>query len=66
MIVLRGDRNQCQACKQYFNSTYAFDKHRKGDFQVDRRCLTPEEMMIKKMCLNAKGFWITAQRIDFD
>ena len=66
MIVLRGDRNQCQACKQYFNSTFAFDKHRRGDFQVERKCLTPEEMLKKKMSLNAKGFWITAQRLNFD
>ena len=31
-MKLTGDRNQCQACKEYFNSTHAFDKHRTGDF----------------------------------
>lgn len=66
MTVLRGDRNQCQACKQYFNSTYSFDKHRRGDFQVDRRCLTPNEMLEKKMSLNARGFWISSERTNFE
>jgi len=66
MIVLRGDRNQCQACKQYFNSSKAFDMHRRGDFQVNRRCLTPEEMLEKNMCLNTKGFWISEKRTDFE
>jgi hypothetical protein len=59
MKVLSGDRNQCQGCKQYFNSGGAFDKHRTGDHGIDRRCRTPEEMMKKGMSLNADGFWIT-------
>jgi hypothetical protein len=58
MKTLRGDRNQCQGCKQYFNSTGAFEKHRYGKFGVDRRCLTEEEMLAKGMSLNAAGFWI--------
>lgn len=57
---LSGDRNQCQGCKEYFNSTAAFDKHRHGDFGIDRRCRTPMEMTDKGMAKNAAGFWITA------
>ena len=30
-------RNQCQACKQYFNSNAAFELHRIGEHGVDRR-----------------------------
>ena len=47
MRMLRGDRNQCQGCKEYFNSTGAFEKHRTGKYGVDRRCKTPEEMIEK-------------------
>ena len=57
-MKLTGDRNQCQGCKQHFNSTAAFDKHRTGDFGVSRRCLTEAEMLAKGMDRNAAGFWV--------
>jgi hypothetical protein len=59
-MILRGDRNQCPTCSQYFNSTRAFEKHRVGDWSV-RRCLTPDEMTTKKMLKNKTGFWITKE-----
>ena len=59
---LVGMRNQCQGCKQYFNSNYAFDKHRTGEHGVDRRCLTSEEMLGRGMSLNHANFWITETR----
>lgn len=58
-MKLSGQRNQCQGCKQYFNSNLAFEKHRAGAFGIDRRCLTEEEMLAKGMALNAKSFWVT-------
>lgn len=61
MKLLRGDRNQCQICKQYFNSTGAFEKHRTGKHGVDRRCRTPEEMIEIGMILRPDGFWIGSQ-----
>lgn len=57
--VLRGDRNQCPGCNEYFNSTFAFDKHRVGKFGADRRCLTPDEMLLKGMVKNNDGFWVS-------
>jgi len=57
---LTGDRNQCQGCKAYFNSTFAFDKHRTGEHGKDRCCLTEAEMLAKGMCKNAAGYWISA------
>lgn len=54
---LRGDRNQCQGCKAYFNSTHAFDKHRTGEHGIDRRCMTVDEMKARGMVLGADGFW---------
>lgn len=57
-MKLTGDRNQCQACKVYFNSTNAFDKHRTGDFGHDRRCLTEPEMLAKGMAKSGSGFWV--------
>ena len=58
-MKLTGQRNQCQACKQYFNSNKAFDLHRRGSFNGGRRCLTSDEMIAKGMSLNAAGFWIS-------
>ena len=55
---LTGDRNHCQGCKKYFNSTAAFDKHRTGQHGVDRRCLTEPEMLTKGMAKNAGGYWV--------
>jgi hypothetical protein len=37
-------KNQCMSCKEYFNSNSAFEKHRHGQYGVDRRCMTPDEM----------------------
>jgi hypothetical protein len=56
--TLTGDHNQCQSCKRYFNSTSAFDKHRIGEFGVDRRCMTDSEMTSRQMCIDARGWWI--------
>ena len=61
-MKLSGDRNQCQACESYFNSTTAFDKHRVGDFGVDRRCRTAVEMLAIGMVLRDNGFWVGSVR----
>jgi len=58
--MLSGDRNQCQGCKEFFNSTFAFEKHRTGEFGKDRRCLAVEEMESKGMSKNSAGFWISS------
>ena len=59
-MILRGDRNQCPTCSEYFNSSRSFEKHRIGPFN-DRKCMTKDEMTGKGMSKNRKGFWITAQ-----
>jgi hypothetical protein len=43
-----------------FNSNAAFDKHRTGQFGVDRRCRTEAEMIAAGMAKRADGFWVTA------
>jgi hypothetical protein len=61
-MKLTGDRNQCPCCSEFFNSTVAFEKHRRGDFgneENPRRCLTPMQMMAQGMATNADGFWVT-------
>lgn len=55
--TLRGDRNQCSGCHEYFNSTHAFEKHRIGQHGVDRRCMTPDEMRAHGMHIGADDFW---------
>lgn len=36
-------REHCPACHETFNSTFAADKHRRGEFGADRRCIDPGE-----------------------
>jgi len=62
MKILRGDKNQCQGCNQYFNSIKAFDKHRTGKHGEGRRCMTVHEMTEHGMFVNASGFWITQKK----
>ena len=57
--ILRGDHNQCPACSEYFNSTAAFEKHRAGEFGVDRRCKTVEEMLHCGMVKSVDDWWLT-------
>ena len=60
-MKLTNSRNQCSACKEYFNSTSAFDFHREGS-DVYRRCLEVDEMKAIGMVKNADGFWIRRSR----
>jgi hypothetical protein len=62
---LTASRNQCQGCKQYFNSNTAFETHRTGEHGVNRRCRTPQEMTALGMLVNDAGFWITEKRNDY-
>ena len=59
-IKLKGDHNQCPTCAELFNSTAAFERHRTGEFGVNRRCRTVEEMIKRGMAKNARGWWVTA------
>lgn len=69
-MKLTGDRNQCRMCGEAFNSTTAFDKHRVGEFGVDRRCRTAVEMREIGMVLrdngarqgSRQGFWVGSVR----
>jgi hypothetical protein len=63
---LTASRNQCQGCKQYFNSNTAFDIHRTGEHGVNRRCRTPQEMTALGMLVNDAGFWITEKRNEYN
>lgn len=56
-MKLGSSRNQCGGCGEYFNSNYAFTKHRTGDYGVNRRCLNVDEMSAKKFEKNSTGFW---------
>ena len=56
-MKLRGGRNQCPTCNLYFNSNWAFDRHRMGTYGVNRRCKTVDEMLSKGMILMDGVFW---------
>jgi len=63
MKTLRGDHCLCCACGAYFNSTHAFDRHRRGTPGVDRRCLSAQEMQFAGMSVSDSGWWITASQV---
>jgi hypothetical protein len=52
--------NQCPTCGELFNSIFAFDWHRTGQFGKDRRCLTIDEMKAKKMAKNRYDRWVSS------
>lgn len=64
--TLRGDRNQCPTCAEYFNSGFAFSKHRIGKHGVDRRCMSVAEMDDAGMSRNQAGFWISSANSNAD
>lgn len=49
----------CVACGACFRSPFAFDKHRVGQVDRDRRCLTAGEMIAAGMSRDARGRWVT-------
>jgi len=57
---LTGNRCQCPACRDFFNSTSTFDRHRTGHYanENSRRCLTAAELTARGWSRNALGFWI--------
>lgn len=65
--TLTGNRCQCTACGDWFNSTSSFDRHRVGAFEATmqantRRCLSAGELTARGWVRNAAGFWIQRQR----
>lgn len=64
-VTVGHNRCQCAACKEYFNSVAAFDKHRTGRPE-ERRCMTEEEMRAKGMDKNQVGYWVTALHMSWD
>lgn len=65
MKILKGNRNQCTGCGEYFNSVGAFEAHRTGKYGVNRRCRTPDEMREIGMILRPDGFWIREKMTDY-
>lgn len=63
-MKLTDNRCQCRGCGEYFNSTAAFDYHRRG-LDVYRRCLQVAEMKKVGMLKNADGFWIRRSYSDW-
>ena len=54
----------CRACGCVFSSISSFDKHRVGKHEpMERRCLSEQEMLERRMTQNDKGWWTTG---DFD
>lgn len=47
----------CRSCGLYFTSDNAFAAHRVGDYGIDRRCLTEDELRAKGFEPNEAGYW---------
>lgn len=68
-MKLVGNRCQCRACGEYFNSVSSFDRHRAGDWQnrgSNRRCRAPDELIAKGWSKNTAGYWIEKARARLD
>lgn len=61
-MKLTGNRCQCCACGDGFNSPSAFTLHRIGGFEQKdgRRCLSHADRLARGWSVNKKGFWITS------
>jgi hypothetical protein len=59
MPGLTGNRCECTACGEYFSSERSFDRHRIGQFGIDRRCMTADAMTADGWARNDRGFWLT-------
>jgi len=57
-LKLTGCRCQCCACGEYFGNVDVFDRHRVGEYGVNRRCLSGEEMTALGWARNGRGFWL--------
>jgi len=53
---LTGNRCRCPAGGEYFTSVRSFDRHRVGQFGIDRRCMTAIKMDAAGFQCNARGF----------
>jgi hypothetical protein len=61
MLPAYSDRCRCTGCGEYFASTAAFDRHRRGPF-TRRRCRMEWEMIEAGMTRRSSGHWITIPR----
>jgi hypothetical protein len=60
---LRGDNQcKCSACGELFATVSTFDRHRTGNYDDGRRCLSLGEMLAKGWIQNGAGFWIRGHR----
>lgn len=53
MLPFGADKCRCTACGLYFNSSYAFERHR-----GNQGCLTVEELRRKGWGVVATGHWV--------
>jgi hypothetical protein len=55
---LSGKRCLCTACGEYFSRERIFSRHRVGEYNQERRCLTRGEMTARGWRRNCDGLWI--------
>lgn len=60
MLPHGSDKCKCAACGEYFNSTYAFDKHRYGPYTSGRNCGSRDQMMGMGMVQAPSGHWVSS------
>jgi len=57
-LVALGRRGcECIGCKRLFRGVPAFDAHRTGPYNGDRRCMTDAEMTAAGLALDERGVW---------
>lgn len=67
MLPRGTDKCRCPSCGEYFNTTYAFDQHRKGKLGTpERRCLSVLEMSSSRWTQKPSGHWLSPRRGAYD
>ena len=59
-IRARGTRSECAACLEVFAGLRPFDAHRVGRHDVERRCLTTDEIS-RSFAKDERGYWTSAR-----
>ena len=63
MLPRGTDMCRCPTCGLYFNSSFAFTKHRIGRVGTpERRCLTQVEMLNAGFAQGPKGHWLSSRK----
>lgn len=63
--VLTGKRCKCPVCHEVFSTESNFNRHRKGEYGVNRHCINPEDVGLVIVSLSSGTVWKMPPREDY-